>query len=87
MNLKLKQLRQAKGYTTKDMAEKLEISKAFYCQLENNKRNLSYIMAIKIANIFNKKPDTIFYEDFKQRMWLFFVLFLKYDMIFIEVEE
>ena len=68
MNLKLKQLRQAKGYTTREMAEKLEISKPFYCQLENNKRNLSYIMAIKIANIFHKKPDSIFYEDFKQRM-------------------
>ena len=70
MNLKLKQLRQAKGYTTKDMAIKLGISKAFYCQLENNKRNLSYIMAIKIATIFNKKPDSIFYEDFIQRIWL-----------------
>lgn len=68
MNLKLKQLRQAKGYTTKDMAIKLGISKAFYCQLENNKRNLSYIMAIKIATIFNKKPDSIFYEDFIQRI-------------------
>lgn len=68
MNLKLKQLRQSKGITAKQMAEKLGISKAFYSQLENNKRNLSYIMAIRIANIFNKKPDSIFYEDFKQRM-------------------
>lgn len=68
MNFKLKQLRHEKGYTTKDMAEKLGISKAFYCQLENNKRTLSYPMAIKIALVFNKKPDNIFYEDFKQRM-------------------
>lgn len=68
MNLKLKQLRQVKGITTKEMANKLGISKAFYSQLENNKRTISYIMAIKIADIFNKKPDTIFYEDFKQRM-------------------
>lgn len=68
MNLKLKQLRHAKGYTTKDMALKLGISKPFYCQLENDKRTLSYIMAIKIAKVFNKKPDSIFYEDFKQRM-------------------
>lgn len=68
MNLKLKDLRRSKGYTTKDMAEKLKISKAFYCQLENNKRTLTYNMAIKIANIFNKKPDSIFYEDFKQRI-------------------
>lgn len=68
MSLKLKQIRQSKGYTSKDMAMKLGISRAFYCQLENNKRNLSYIMAIRIANIFNKKPDSIFYDDFKQRM-------------------
>lgn len=68
MNLKLKNLRHNKGYTTKDMAEKVGISKAFYCQLENNKRTLSYTMAIKIASVFNKKPDSIFYEDFKQRM-------------------
>lgn len=68
MNVKLKQLRLAKGYTSKEMAVKLGISKAFYCQLENNKRNLSYIMAIRIASIFNKKPDAIFYEDFKTRI-------------------
>lgn len=68
MNLKLKELRHSKGYTTKDMSEKLGISKPFYCQLENNKRTLTYARAIKIANVFNKKPDSIFYEDFKQRM-------------------
>lgn len=68
MNLKLKQIRHKKGYTTKDMADKLEISKAFYCQLENNKRTLTYKMALKIAKIFNTKPDNLFYEDFKQRM-------------------
>lgn len=68
MNIKLKELRHKKGYTTKDMAERLKISKAFYCQLENNKRTLTYKMAIKIADIFKAKPDTIFYEDFKKRM-------------------
>lgn len=68
MNLKLKELRHKKGYTTKDMAEKLGISKAFYCQLENSKRTLTYKMAIKMANVFKTKPDNIFYEDFKKRM-------------------
>ena len=62
MNLKLKQLRQSKGITTKEMADKLGISKAFYSQLENNRRTISYAMAIKIANIFNKKPDNIFFR-------------------------
>lgn len=68
MNLKLKQARHKKGYTTREMSEMLGISKAFYCQLENNKRTLSYKMAIKIAEIFKVRPDTLFYEDFKERM-------------------
>ena len=47
------------------MADKLGISKAFYSQLENRTRRLSYDMAIKISKIFNSKPDKIFYEDSK----------------------
>lgn len=68
MNKKLRKLRYENGYTTKDMAEKLNISKAFYCQLENNKRTLSYKMAFRMAKIFNIKPDELFYEDFKKRI-------------------
>ena len=51
MNLKLKEARIKKGYTAKYMAEQLNISKPFYSQLENDRRTLSYIMAIKIADI------------------------------------
>ena len=47
------------------MAIKLGISKPFYWQIENGKRNLSYKMAVKIASIFKMKPDDIFYKDFK----------------------
>ncbi len=68
MNLKLKQLRQKKGYTTTYMAEQLKISKPFYSQLENDKRTLSYKMAIKIADILKTKPDKLFYDEFKERM-------------------
>ncbi len=68
MNLKLKQTRQEKGYTTKYMAEKLGISKPFYSQIENNKRSLSYKMAVKIADILKTKPDRLFYDDFKERI-------------------
>ena len=68
MNLKLRQARLKKGYTTKYMAEQLEISKPFYSQLENDRRTLSYIMAIKIADILKTKPDKLFYDDFKERM-------------------
>jgi putative transcriptional regulator len=61
---KLKQLRLKNNLTTQDMAYKLNISKTYYWQIENNKRKLSYEMSIKIGNIFKKKQDNIFYEDF-----------------------
>ena len=63
--LKLKKKRQAKGYSCQYMANKLDMSKSFYWQLENYKRRLAYDTAVEIANIFNSKPDDIFYEDFK----------------------
>lgn len=62
---KLKKIRIKNGFTCYDMAIKLGISKPFYWQIENGKRNLSYKMAIKIASIFNMKPDDIFYNEFK----------------------
>ena len=63
----LKNYRLREGYTHQDMANLLNISKSFYWQIENNKRTLTYKMAIKIASIFNKMPDDIFNEDFKNR--------------------
>lgn len=64
---KLKKNRKKEKYTIKDMSEKLMISKAYYSQIENGKKKLSYPMAISIASIFNKKPDQIFYEDYQKR--------------------
>ena len=61
----LKKLRKRNNLTSKDMSDKLGISKAFYSQLENRTRRLSYDMAVKISKIFNSKPDKIFYEDSK----------------------
>ena len=49
------------------MAEKLGISKPFYCQIENGKRRLTYEMAVKISAIFKKKPDAIFYETYENK--------------------
>lgn len=64
MYKKLRDLRVNSGYTVQRMAEILEISKAYYWQIENNKRNLSYRLAIRIGNAFKMKPDEIFYDDF-----------------------
>lgn len=64
MYYKLQKVRKENGYNMADMAKALNISKAFYCQLENGKRRLNYEMAIKIAKVFQTKPDELFYEDF-----------------------
>lgn len=58
---KLKNLRKEYNYTIYDMAKMLDITPIFYYYIENNKRTLYYELAIKIANIFNMKPDDIFY--------------------------
>ena len=60
----LKKLRQEKGLSYEEMAKILGISKAYYWQLEHKNRRLYYDMAKKIADIFNLKPDDIFFEDY-----------------------
>lgn len=60
---KLKVLRKEAGLTVYDMAEKVGITASFYSQIENKRRRLFYDMAIKIAKVFDKKPDDIFYVD------------------------
>lgn len=66
MNTKLKKIRMNNNYTCIDIANILGISKPFYSQIENGRRRLTYDMAIKISNIFNMKPDELFYEDHKK---------------------
>ena len=62
----LKTMRVKNNFTCEYMANHLKISKPFYWQIENGKRRLSYIMAIKIAEIFKMKPDELFYDDLKE---------------------
>lgn len=59
---KLTKKREENGLSYEDMANKLEISKCFYWQIEHKKRRLYYDMAKKIAKIFHVKPDELFYE-------------------------
>ena len=59
---KLTRLREKHNFSYQDMADFLKISKCYYWQLEHKKRRLYYDMAIKIAAIFNLKPDDIFLE-------------------------
>lgn len=59
---RLKELRLSEGMTLKDIAEELNISLEYYWMLENEKRKLSYEMACRIAAIFQKTPDQIFFD-------------------------
>ncbi len=59
---KLKRIRKENGYTIYKMAEILGITPSFYSQIENKKRRLFYDTACAIADVFNMKPDEIFFE-------------------------
>jgi len=58
---KLKEIRMKNHYTTLEMAKKVGISQGYYCLIENGKRRLYYDVAVKIAGVFNLKPDDLFY--------------------------
>ena len=60
---KLKEIRVKNNMTLVDVANRVGISKAFYCQIENGKRRLLYETAVKIAQVFNVKPVYLFYDD------------------------
>ena len=61
---KLESLRLQHHYSYQQMADMLKISKSYYWQIEHNNRRIYYDLAIKIAKIFHKKPDEIFYDFF-----------------------
>lgn len=66
INEKLRELRLQNNLTYLDMANQIGICKAYYWQLEHGNRRLYYEMALKIAKIFNLKPDDLFYDYFNQ---------------------
>lgn len=58
--LKLKSLRESRNMTYQEVADIAGISKEHYWMIENGKRGLTYPTAIKIAKVFNTRPDDIF---------------------------
>ena len=61
----LKEIRINNNLTVVEISKLIGISPTYYWQIENKKRRLYYELAVKIARVFNKKPDEIFYEDLK----------------------
>lgn len=66
--IKLYERRIEKGYTHKEMSNLLNISKSYYCQIENGKRTLSYKMAYDISKILDTKPDNLFYDTLNTKI-------------------
>lgn len=64
----LKKIRVKNKYSFDYMAQELNISKTYYWQLEHNQRRISYEMAFRIAKIFKKRPDEIFYQEYKEKI-------------------
>lgn len=62
---KLKELRTMNNLTVIEISKIIGISPTYYWQIENKQRRLYYELAVKIAKVFNKKPDEIFYEEYK----------------------
>lgn len=61
---RLKEIRKKCNFTYGFMADLLNISKAYYWQIENNQKRISYDLAIRISSIFHLKPDDLFYDEF-----------------------
>ena len=65
VNFKLQSLRKEKNMSYEEVANKLGICKAYYWQIENGNRRLYYDLALKIAKVFELKPDELFYDYYK----------------------
>ncbi len=64
----LKKTRKAHNYTLDQLANEVGVSKVYIWQIENDKRRLNYQLAIKIAKVFNMKPDQLFLDDELKKM-------------------
>ena len=63
MRVKLKSLRMQKNLTQEQIAAKLQITRAYYTNLEQGRGNPSLKLASKIKEILNYEKDDIFFEQ------------------------
>lgn len=64
----LKRERIKNGWTCQEASDKIGISKSFYWQIENDKRRMTYELAIRVSLVFDTTPDTLLYVDTLSRM-------------------
>lgn len=56
----IKNIRKSRNITQREMADKLDISESFYCQIEGGQRRLTINHAIKISEVLEETLDSIF---------------------------
>ena len=59
----LKKVRKSKGLTQEQVARELDISLSHYKSMENGIRNVTLINARKLALLFEKNIEDIFFES------------------------
>lgn len=59
----LENLRNEKGWTQQELAEKVEVSRQTIISLENGRYNPSILLAFKLARLFKKPIESIFIDD------------------------
>jgi len=62
---KMKEIRHKRGLSLQQVADRTGFSKSFIHEIETGKKGLTYETALKIASVFNVKPDDIFYPSSK----------------------
>lgn len=71
MSINLKVLRRKKGFTQKEIAEIIGISKSYYAMLETYKRKPSIKLAKKISNILSFSWEDFFIEEYTNKFFDF----------------
>lgn len=66
VNFKLQSLRKTANMSYEAVAKEVGICKAYYWQIENGNRRLYYDLALKIARVFDKMPDELFYDYYNK---------------------
>ena len=63
MNNRLRELRDARGWSQGELAERLEVSRQMVNALETGKYDPSLPLAFRIARLFDARIEDIFFPD------------------------
>ncbi len=65
---RIKEIREKKGMTQEQLAEKAKLSKGFLSDVENNKKNISSQFLLKIANALGASVDYLLLGESKKNI-------------------